>query len=118
MIIEMLRWWYGPGWADSIKKITTRSADAAKFYSISTLLKTLFAPWKRIQTTGKSFDDKMHAMVDNMISRLVGFTVRATVLVAALFMITGYFIAGVIIAVLWPVIPLAIILCIVKGVIG
>lgn len=118
MLIEMLRWWYGPGWVHAVKRIKTRTVNVAQAFSAGTLIKTLFAPWKRIQYTGKSFDAKMQAMMDNMVSRLIGMVVRFGVLFAALIMITGSFLLSVGIVLTWPLIPVAIVYSIFRGITG
>ncbi|HTE22761.1 MAG TPA: hypothetical protein VK674_07055 [Candidatus Limnocylindria bacterium] len=118
MIIELLRWWYGPGWILAFKRINTRTANVAHAFSAGTLLKTLFAPWKRIQYTGKSFDAKMHAMMDNLVSRTVGFVVRLFVLIAALVMIAGSVLLSTAIVVAWPLVPLLIIFSLFRGIAG
>lgn len=118
MIIEMLRWWYGPGWIHAFKRINTRTANVAHAFSAGTLLKTLFAPWKRIQYTGKSFDAKMQAMMDNMVSRTVGFITRLMVLIAAGIVISGSLIIGIAIAVIWPLVPILIVYSVFKGFTG
>lgn len=118
MIIELLRWWYGPGWVHAVKRIKTRTANVASAFSAGTLLKTLFAPWKRIQYTGKSFDAKVQALIDNMVSRFIGTVVRLGVLLAALVMITGSAILSLAIVLVWPFVPLAIIVSVIKGFTG
>lgn len=115
MILVLLRWWYGPGWILAFKRINTRTVGVAHAFSAGTLLKTLFAPWKRIQYSGRSFDAKMQAMLDNMVSRTVGFTVRLLVLLAALFMIVGSVVLGAAIALAWPFIPLLIVYSVFRG---
>jgi hypothetical protein len=116
MLLEMLRWWYGPGWILAFRRIGIRTKNVSLAFSTPTLLKTLFAPWKRIQYSGKSFDAKIQALVDNLVSRVVGFTVRLGVLIASLIMISGSAILGVIIVLIWPLVPLLIIYCIMKGI--
>lgn len=118
MIIELLRWWYGPGWILAFKRIGTRTAGVANAFSTGTLLKTLFAPWKRIQYSGKSFDAKMQAMIDNLVSRTVGFTVRLMVLITAVIMIGGSLLLSVAIVIFWPLIPLLIIFGVFEGATG
>lgn len=117
MIIELLRWWYGPGWILAFKRIGSRTAGVANAFSADTLLKTLFAPWKRIQYSGKSFDAKMRAILDNLVSRTVGFTVRIIVLVSAVVMIAGSLALSTAIAVMWPLVPLLIIYSVFRGVV-
>jgi hypothetical protein len=118
MLIELLRWWYGPGWILAFQRISTRTAGVANAFSAGTLLKTLFAPWKRIQYSGKSFDAKMQAIVDNLVSRTVGFTVRLLVLIAAVVMIAGSLVLSVAIVIVWPLVPVMILLSVFKGVAG
>ena len=118
MIIELLRWWYGPGWIGAFKRINTRTAGVANAFSAGTLLKTLFAPWKRIQYSGKSFDAKMQALIDNMVSRTVGFTVRLMVLIAAIVMIVGSLVLSAGIVIVWPFVPVLIIFSVFKGITG
>jgi hypothetical protein len=116
MMFELLRWWYGPGWMLAFQRINTRTASVAHAFSAGTLLKTLFAPWKRIQSNGKSFDAKMQAFMDNLVSRTVGFVVRIGVLIAALVMITGSVIVSTAIVLIWPLVPLLIIYSVFRGV--
>lgn len=118
MIVELMRWWYGPGWLHAFKRINSRTANVASAFSAGTLLKTLFSPWKRIQYSGKSFDAKMQAMMDNAISRLIGFVVRLGVLLAASIMIVGSLILSITIVIIWPLIPVSIVVCLIKGIMG
>lgn len=106
IFLELFRWWYGPGWALMFNRISERFNKLAAIFAIPTLLKTLFAPWKRIMTTGaKSLDDKMKALLDNLVSRVVGFTVRSIVLWTAFFMLSGSLVYGVLLALIWPLVP-------------
>jgi hypothetical protein len=116
MIIELLRWWYGPGWLSQMSRIRTRTVNVAHAFSTIALLKTLFAPWRRIVTSGgKSIDAKMQAAIDNFVSRVVGFVSRFFVLIAALIMVSGTFVMSVFIVLVWPLLPLGVIGFIVRG---
>jgi hypothetical protein len=116
MIIELLRWWYGAGWFAQVKRIQIRSANVAHAFSAGALLKTLFAPWRRIQFDGgRGLDAKLQAAVDNFVSRVVGFTSRFIVLLAALTMVAGTILLSVSIVIVWPLIPLAVLAGVVKG---
>lgn len=110
MLIELIRWWYGPGWLLAFRRITGRTQGITRAFSIPTLLGTLFSPWKRIVSDGaKGMDGKMKALVDNMVSRVVGFTVRSMVLFAAIFITAGSFAFGLLLTVIWPAIPVLVI---------
>jgi hypothetical protein len=117
MLIELLRWWYGPGWSLAFRRIGERTGNVSHAFSAPTLLQTLFAPWKRITTSGaKGFDAIIQAMIDNMVSRTVGFMVRLMVLIAAVFMLLGTFVMSILIVAIWPFVPVLIIFFVIWGV--
>lgn len=119
MIFEMLRWWYGPGWLQAGKRILSWTSGVEQAFSLSLLMQTLFSPWHRIVTNaGRGLDAKMHAALDNVVSRAVGFFIRIFVILAAVISMLGVFVAGIVMAVAWPVLPLSIIFFLVKGITG
>jgi hypothetical protein len=76
----------------------------------------MFAPWKRIVTVpGAGIDAKLRAMGDNLVSRAVGFTVRLMVLFVALLALGAVAVGGIVQIILWPLVPLLIVGCTVKG---
>jgi hypothetical protein len=76
-------------------------------FSVPILLRTMFAPWRRIITPpGSSLDQRLKAIADNMVSRAVGFTVRLMALLAAALILAGYTVFGGILVVLWPLLPI------------
>lgn len=106
------------GWTQQWKKIRARMAMWFEVFSIDILLRTLFAPWKQIVTvthTDQALPDKFRAMVDNIISRLVGFSIRSIVMTIGLFVVCGVTIASVAFAMVWPLLPLLPALLIVFG---
>lgn len=119
MVFELFRWWYGPGWVRAARNIGRWTSGVERSFSVVILLQTLFAPWKRIiSVSGKGIDAKFQAMMDNLVSRIVGFCVRFVVIIAACFAIAGIFIAGVVTLIVWPLIPLGIGYCLVRSIIG
>jgi hypothetical protein len=93
--------------------------NVQKNFSIAILLKTLFSPWKRINTySGKSLEEKERAFVDNLVSRGVGFFIRFFSLLAAFVMIIVVAVAAIFIAIVWPFIPIAIVYFAFRGVTG
>jgi hypothetical protein len=118
MIIELLRWWYGPGWVLAWRRIGVRNRNVSHAFSAPILLQTLFSPWKRIVSTGaKGIDQQFRAAMDNLVSRTIGFFVRLMVLIAAAVMLTGTFLLSLAIVLVWPFVPLLIIFCLVRSVI-
>ena len=113
---SFISWWYGTGWQLVAKNVTKRIDKTLASFSVPTLSRTLFAPWKRIVANpGAGIDAKMRAMLDNLVSRCVGFTVRVTVLFSALVAMACMAVAGVIQIILWPLVPFMIIGGIIMG---
>lgn len=67
------------------------------FFSISVLIKTLFSPWKNLTTKqtrrGLHLDDIFNAISFNLISRTMGFGMRASIIVFYLLVLTLYLIS-------------------------
>lgn len=119
MIFEMLRWWYGTGWLQAAHRIGAWTKAVGRSFSVSILIQTLFAPWHRIVTPrGKTFDDKMRASLDNLVSRFVGAAVRGTVLIGAGFSMVGVFLAAIFMVGIWPLLPVSIVYFLVRSIIG
>jgi hypothetical protein len=119
MILELLRWWYGTGWLQAARRIITWTEGTLRVFSVRLLLRTLFSPWRRIVSVGaRSFDQKMRAALDNLVSRCVGFAVRSMVLVTAGLLTAITFASALLLAVLWPVLPLLLAYCVVRGITG
>jgi hypothetical protein len=117
LFLEFFKWWYGAGWAQAAKGAVGLVKKVELSFSVSVLIRTLFAPWKMIITPpGRSFDDKMRAFLDNLVSRTVGFFVRIFSLIAALVLISGAAVMGLMIAFFWPLIPVIIVISAYKGV--
>jgi hypothetical protein len=106
-LVGFFEWWYGPGWRDAAQRLRTRLHDTYLGFSVPLLARTIFAPWRRITSApGASLQDHMRAMVDNLVSRAVGSTVRIFTLIAALGIMAAYATIGGLLLVLWPVLPL------------
>lgn len=119
MLFEFWTWWYGIGWADISQRIGARVVGVWQQFSVGILLRTLFSPWRRIVAVpGKSFDAILRGMVDNTVSRFVGFFVRIFVLLAALILTSLAAIIGLVMVLFWPLLPLAVIYLLVRGVIS
>jgi hypothetical protein len=117
LFLEFFKWWYGVGWQKAIRGAFGLIKKVELSFSISVLLKTLFAPWKRIITPpGRALEDKLSAMLDNLVSRTVGFFVRIFSLITAVILMAAATIVGISIAVCWPLIPFLIVLSAIKAV--
>ena len=78
------KWWYGPGWSGVLHATTKRLLSLSEMFSVAILLRTLFAPWRRIITyPGAGLQERFRAFGDNLVSRFVGLFVRLSVLFCA-----------------------------------
>lgn len=118
LIGAFFSWWYGQGWKHAANALPRRIKATTELFSAKQLLGTLFQPWRRITTVpGESFDDKLRAMGDNLVSRCVGFVVRTAVLLAATCSIVVIGAFSLVEIVVWPFVPIAVPVLIVKGII-
>jgi hypothetical protein len=119
IVLAFLSWWYGRGWKLMFESLKKRVQGIGNAFSVSLLLRTLFAPWRRIITPpGASLADKFRALGDNIVSRVIGFIVRFFVLIGALISIVFVGLLSLIQVVLWPFIIPAIPILIVIGIVG
>jgi hypothetical protein len=109
LVAAFFSWWYGPGWAGVAGSFSKRLRSVAETFSVNQLMKTLFAPWRRIITyPGASLGEKFRAWGDNLFSRIIGFVVRLLVLFAATVVAIVIALLTVVELAVWPLVPLAV----------
>lgn len=119
LVLGLFSWWYSQGWLLQMRKAQRRFIRTALLFSTPILLRTLFSPWRRIITyPGASLDAKLRAVIDNLVSRVVGFFVRLIVLISSFVALLAVAAIGLIIIVAWPLIPVAILGLLAKAAIG
>lgn len=109
-ITEMFLWWYSSGWKVFIGKLKTNLSSITDFFSMSSLLRTLFKPYRQISaesaSENASLDIKFHMFLDRLVSRFVGFFSRLTLLLVGVIVIIVGGLISLILIILWPFIPL------------
>lgn len=116
LVIAFFQWWYGPGWLDAGRRVLTRTRHVYLDFSVPILLRTLFAPWRRITAPpGGAIGQQLRAVVDNTVSRFVGLTVRLMALLLAFIMIAATLAIGGLFVAVWPVVPILGLVLIVGG---
>lgn len=119
LIFELAAWWYLSGWLRAGQRSLAWISSIWRTFSAAILLRTMFAPWRRITTApGRTLDAKFRAMIDNLISRTVGFTLRILILLAAAVMTGLTAIGSLAWALAWPLLPPMVIYCFVRAVTG
>ncbi|HSH17897.1 MAG TPA: hypothetical protein VK978_00790 [Candidatus Saccharimonadales bacterium] len=119
LTLQLFSWWYGPGWQQTAQNAWQAAIKVSHIFSVPILLRTLWAPWRRIVTyPGASIDAKLRAMGDNLVSRCIGFTVRMLVLLTAGIIMLLTILFGALLVVVWPLVPVLIPLLVIKAVLG
>ena len=84
-----------------------------EYFSLPLLLKTIFAPWRRIQwSAGKGFNiaKLLEALASNLISRILGAVIRSVLIVAGLATEAALLAAALATLIAWFLLPIAIVL--------
>ena len=84
-----------------------------EYFSLPLLLKTIFAPWRRIQwSAGKGFNiaKLLEALASNFISRILGAVIRSVLIVAGLATEAALLAAALATLIAWFLLPIAIVL--------
>jgi len=119
LAVDMIIWWYGRGWIERVGALKDHLSNWAQYFSLGTLMLTLFQPWKQIVTATdghSSLAARKNALVDNLVSRFIGFFIRISVFIFALLAMVSILLINAAYIVIWPIIPLSPILVILFGV--
>ena len=109
LILSFFGWWYGKGFKDYLISFTDRLRDLADFFSISLLIRNFFAPFRQIGVERQAnvpLNVRIREWFDLQISRMVGATVRFMILIAGTIVLTLRTVIGLILGILWPLMPL------------
>ena len=98
-LVDLISWWYFRGWGIYFGDFKRRLNDMADTFSISEMLLTLFKPYKQISAGADS-------AIDRSISRFVGFFARLTIIIAGVVVLIFETVFGLLVAVIWPVVPI------------
>lgn len=94
-----------------LAKIREHLVNSVDFFSISSLLSTLFAPYKQISAQGigasSAFVVQIRASIDKTISRIIGAFARLFLILFGLIAISLQFIIEIIFVVIWVIMPAA-----------
>lgn len=109
--VVYLKWHYSKAVAELVSVFENFLWFISHFFSFKLLLKTLFAPWKRLgESYGGGFNLETFAttFIVNSIMRIMGFVTKTIVLTVGLLAWLIVFIFGVLFFLLWLVMPVAI----------
>ena len=116
LFAEFFTWWYSRGFVELLNKLARLISGIWRKFSVPILIRTLFEPWRRIvEQAGGSIQDKTQALVDNSISRFVGFSIRVIAIITAILLVVLVSLLGLLLIVAWPLAPLLIPLSVIVG---
>ncbi|MGA2666531.1 MAG: hypothetical protein ABSE91_00380 [Patescibacteria group bacterium] len=117
-MITYLSWWYAqePLYLWRSIKIVTKKIYLN--FSITTLLRTLFDPWKRdvMAAENASLNVRFNILIGNLVSRLVGFVLRFFTIWAGLITTIGAFFIMVALFLIWLFLPILILFLMINGI--
>lgn len=103
LVLNLFQWWYSGGWATFAKRLKERLSASVDYFSVGSLLRTLFSPFRQIDAGGSG----IQAFFGGLISRCIGAVVRLTLLLISVLVLLLELIIGGICLIIWPLLPLA-----------
>lgn len=119
-IVGLFSWWYSAGWLRCISAVQTGLASVYDYFSLDLLARTLFSPFRQISAGAVRgpIGVQLRAVVDNLISRVIGGIVRTIVIIVGTVTLLLSCVLGIIRIVLWPIIPVLSIVFIIFAITG
>lgn len=118
LIIRYFLWHYTKAFVDFFHIWRDFFWFCLRFFSIPTMLRTLFSPWKRIsEERSGGIEGFFTSLVVNSIMRIIGFFMRSMLIVIGCLSLVAVFVFGVTALVIWIFAPLIILVTFVKGII-
>lgn len=117
----VLKWWYGAGWMWAWKRaVNDRIQWVNQAFSIKDMIRTWFSPFKQTYSNANkgSIDMRVQASIDNFVSRLIGSLLRTIIIFVGFLGILSALISGVLIMIIWPIVPWFPVVAIIFSVIG
>lgn len=108
MLISFLTWWYGKGLAWRAEKILEGIERSIDTFSLGLLIKTWFAPFRQIDALGvlnASIEVRIKKFLDKLFSRFIGAFLRTIIMIIGVFFISFKAIWGLIMLILWLILP-------------
>lgn len=119
IISDYFRWHYGRAFGELFHVWLNILWFIVHFFSLPQLSRSLFSPWKRMteeKRGGFSFEGLATYLIVNLLSRLIGFLIRGSVILIGLSVLVFAIVGGFITVLLWFAAPIAIIVSLGVGV--
>lgn len=108
MALALFSWWYTAGWGRAAARVGGSVKSVLESFSVGLLARTLFDPFRQIDagSVHGSLDVQMRAFGDRLFSRVFGAFIRSIFIILGLLCALGAGLLGVVIVLLWPLVPL------------
>jgi hypothetical protein len=119
IISDYFRWHYGRAFGELFHVWLNFLWFVIHFFSLPQLGRSIFSPWKRMteeKQGGFSFEGLATYLIINLLSRLVGFLMRGTVILLGLIVLTITILTGFVTALFWLAAPVVIVVFLGLGV--
>ncbi|MBR1795795.1 hypothetical protein IJ765_00840 [Candidatus Saccharibacteria bacterium] len=115
LLVELINWWYGRGFKAFFLKLIDKLRNTADFFSIGSLVKTWFLPFRQISagSVEGSLETRFQAFLDRLVSRAVGFTLRTLLIILGLISLILQSAISIVAMIAYPFMPIMPICCIV-----
>ena len=118
-IFPVYIWWHYMKAPFRIVVLTLYFAKSTlHFFSVLTMIQTLFSPWRRLsEGYNKKFDllELMTSLVVNSIMRIFGALVRITLIIIATVITTALVVSGFLLLIYWILMPAVIVFLLITG---
>lgn len=104
----LISWWYTDGFGLFGSKLWTKLGDTIDFFSIGSLVRTLFAPYRQIAANekGESIDARFAVFIDRLVSRIVGGVTRILIVLFGFIVIILQAVISLASLIIWPILPI------------
>lgn len=112
LLADFLGWWYSRGWAWAANQFfQVYTHRVARFFSITDLFKTLFAPFRQdvINTKNAPLGYKLQVLGGNIVSRFFGFIIRSVLILVGFISVAACLVVGVVGVIVWPLLPVSVV---------
>lgn len=120
LVTSLLRWWYTEGLRQTIQSFANRLEGTMDFFSFSLLIKTLFSPFRQISAgrVDGPLGVQLRALVDKLVSRIIGAFIRITILVVGGVIVTLQLVLIIFLLIGWLAFPIIPVIGIILSVLG
>jgi hypothetical protein len=109
LIMSLFSWWYSGGLKKELAHLGDSMSRSLDFFSIGLLLKTLFAPFRQIDSGSADnapMDVRMRMFFDQLMSRAIGGFMRTLVILVGLVVLAAKLVFSLVVVVLYLLLPL------------